>query len=186
MFSSSPKADAKILPEIDHNSSFYFSSNSLFTNHSLIWCYTDLSQWWTKVKLYPCNGPWRPIGLCDVEDPTLSRHSAHRWQEDCQPYAPAALYSPETLFLSFWYSWVNLGLVRPEGLGKLKKFFHLIRSWTLDLRFVTQCFNHYAIVRLQHHQICFQNQGESYIWWGHRICAEKYCIRNAQGKSSCS
>jgi hypothetical protein len=24
-----------------------------------------------------CNRPWRPIGLWDVEDPTLSRQSAH-------------------------------------------------------------------------------------------------------------
>jgi hypothetical protein len=31
-----------------------------------------------KVKLSP-NRPWRPIGLWDVKDPTLSRQSAHRW-----------------------------------------------------------------------------------------------------------
>jgi hypothetical protein len=29
---------------------------------------------------YPCNRLRRPIGLWDVEDPTLSRQSAHRWQ----------------------------------------------------------------------------------------------------------
>jgi hypothetical protein len=28
-------------------------------------------------SLYPCNRQWRPIGLWDVEDPTLSRQSAH-------------------------------------------------------------------------------------------------------------
>jgi hypothetical protein len=28
-------------------------------------------------KSYPCNRPWRPIGLWDVKDPTLSRQSAH-------------------------------------------------------------------------------------------------------------
>jgi hypothetical protein len=32
-----------------------------------------------KVKLSR-NRPWRPIGLWDVKDPTLSRQSAHRWR----------------------------------------------------------------------------------------------------------
>jgi hypothetical protein len=41
------------------------------------------------------------------KDPTLSRQSAHRWWYVCQNYAPAALYSPETLlFLCFWYSFM--------------------------------------------------------------------------------
>jgi hypothetical protein len=26
------------------------------------------------------NRPWRPIGLEDVEDPTLTRQSPHRWR----------------------------------------------------------------------------------------------------------
>jgi hypothetical protein len=30
-----------------------------------------------KKKSYPRNRPWRPIGLWDVKDPTLSRQSAH-------------------------------------------------------------------------------------------------------------
>jgi hypothetical protein len=51
-----------------------------------------------KVKSGSRNRPWRPIGLRDVKDPTLSRQSAHRWRQGCQPHAPAALYSPETLF----------------------------------------------------------------------------------------
>jgi hypothetical protein len=29
------------------------------------------------LKVYPRNRPWRPIGLWDVEDPTLSRQSTH-------------------------------------------------------------------------------------------------------------
>jgi hypothetical protein len=28
-------------------------------------------------KTIPCNRPWKPIGLWDVKDPTLSRQSAH-------------------------------------------------------------------------------------------------------------
>jgi hypothetical protein len=35
-------------------------------------------------------------GDCEM----LSRQSAHRWQQACQPYASAALYSPEKLFFS--------------------------------------------------------------------------------------
>jgi hypothetical protein len=31
-------------------------------------------------KSYPCNRPWRPIGLWDVEAPTFFRQSAHRWR----------------------------------------------------------------------------------------------------------
>jgi hypothetical protein len=30
-----------------------------------------------KKKIFPRNRPWRPIGLWDVKDPTLSRQSAH-------------------------------------------------------------------------------------------------------------
>jgi hypothetical protein len=37
-----------------------------------------------KGKAYPCNRPWRPIGLWDVEAPTFSRQSAHRWRRGYQ------------------------------------------------------------------------------------------------------
>jgi hypothetical protein len=71
-------------------------------SYHLTLCTIDKS----KVKLSR-NRPWRPIGLWDVKDPTLSRQSAHRWRQGCQPYAVAALYSPETLlFLCFWYSFL--------------------------------------------------------------------------------
>jgi hypothetical protein len=57
----------------------------------------------TKIRCsYPCNWPWRPLGLRDVEATTFSRHLAHRWQWGCQPYAPAALYLQE----DFWYSFL--------------------------------------------------------------------------------
>jgi hypothetical protein len=54
-----------------------------------------------KSKGYPCNRPWRPIGLWDVEAPTFSIQSAHRWRWDCQPYAPAALNPQEDSWYSF-------------------------------------------------------------------------------------
>jgi hypothetical protein len=47
---------------------------------------------------YPHNRPWGCIRLLNVKDPTLYRRLAHRWQQDCQIYALAALYSPEILF----------------------------------------------------------------------------------------
>jgi hypothetical protein len=52
-------------------------------------------------KNYPCNSPWRSIGLWDVEATTFSRKSVHRWQWGCQPYAPAALYPQEDSCYSF-------------------------------------------------------------------------------------
>jgi hypothetical protein len=44
------------------------------------------------------NRPWESISVWDVEAPTFSRQSAHRWRRDCQPYATAALY-PSGRFL---------------------------------------------------------------------------------------
>jgi hypothetical protein len=34
----------------------------------------------SKKQIYPRNMLWRPIGLWDVKDPTLSRQSAQRWR----------------------------------------------------------------------------------------------------------
>jgi hypothetical protein len=45
-------------------------------------------------------------GHGDVEDPTLSRQSAHRWQWGCQLHTPAVLFSPETFSSCFWYSFL--------------------------------------------------------------------------------
>jgi hypothetical protein len=40
----------------------------------------------------------RPL---EVEAPTFLRHTAKRWRQGCQPYAPAALYPPG-FFLFFF------------------------------------------------------------------------------------
>jgi hypothetical protein len=75
---------------------------------------------------YPCNRPWKPIGLWDVEVPIFSRKSAHRWPWGCQPYAPAAL-NPQGRFLVVisLKSWVDpKATVRMKELGELKKYIY--------------------------------------------------------------
>jgi hypothetical protein len=37
-------------------------------------------------------------GHGEVKAPTLLRQTANRWQQGCQPYAPAALYPQVSLF----------------------------------------------------------------------------------------
>jgi hypothetical protein len=89
-------------------------------------------------KSYSRNRSSRPLGLWVVKDPTLSIQPAHRRLQGCQPYAPAALYFAKHYYFSVYgthFCWrLNepQGLVRPEGLGKLKTA-HLIGSRTRDL-----------------------------------------------------
>jgi hypothetical protein len=47
-----------------------------------------------------CNGLWRPMRLWDVEAPTFSRQSAHRWRWGCHPHVLAAFYpQKDSLYL---------------------------------------------------------------------------------------
>jgi hypothetical protein len=49
----------------------------------------------------PCERPWRPIWLWDVEAPTCPKKWAHRLRWGSQPYAPAVLYPQEDSWYSF-------------------------------------------------------------------------------------
>jgi hypothetical protein len=88
-----------------------------------------------KTQSYPCNRPWRPIGLWDVETSTFFRQSAHRWRWGCKPYAPAVLYPPgRFLVLISVRGWVDPRvIVRLEGLGQLKNPVTPIGTRTRDL-----------------------------------------------------
>jgi hypothetical protein len=94
-----------------------------------------------KKKSYPCNRPWRPIGLWDVEAPTFSRQSAHRWRWG-QPYAPAALHPQE----DSWYPFLldvesTRAIVRLEGLRRLKNLMISSGIETATFRLVALCPN---------------------------------------------
>jgi hypothetical protein len=71
---------------------------------------------------YPCNRSWRAIGLRDIEAPTSSRQSAHRWRWGYQPYARSALYPQEDSQYSFRLEAESTSgaILRLEKWGQLK------------------------------------------------------------------
>jgi hypothetical protein len=74
---------------------------------------------YVKVKQsYPRNRSWRPIGLRDVKDPTLLDNRI----TDCgKVVSPTDYFS--TLGIHLLEAEKTQGLMRPEGLGKLKHAF---------------------------------------------------------------
>jgi hypothetical protein len=94
-----------------------------------------------KGQSYLCNRPFRPIGLWDIEAPTFSRQSVHRWRWGYQPYAPAALYPQIVTWYSFMLeSWSDTrAIVRLEGLGQLKIPMASSEIETATFRLVVQC-----------------------------------------------
>jgi hypothetical protein len=73
--------------------------------------------------------------LWDVEDPTFSTQSAHRWRWGFQDYAPSAVCSSERyLLLIYVRGWVDpKATVQLERLGQLKRFNDIVRNRTRDV-----------------------------------------------------
>jgi hypothetical protein len=92
---------------------------------------------------YLCNRPWSPTELWDVEAPTCSRQSVHRWWWGCQPYAPATLYrTGRFLVLICVRDWVDpRAIVRPQGLGQFKDPRSSYGFDSATFRLVAQCPN---------------------------------------------
>jgi hypothetical protein len=83
---------------------------------------TDLFYVELCVASYPFNRPWRLIVLWDVEAPTFSRQSAHRWQRLSALCAGHHLPPGRFLILNSVRGGVDpRAIVQLEGLGKLEK-----------------------------------------------------------------
>jgi hypothetical protein len=83
-------------------------------------------------KSYPCNRPWRPMGLWDVQDPTLSRQSVRL----SILHTGCTLHTGGFLVLISIRGWVNPRTIERLGrLGKLKtkKLNDLVRNRSRDL-----------------------------------------------------
>jgi hypothetical protein len=96
------------------------SNNTTFFNCTALYRFIRKKQ--AEGKSNPSNRLRRLIGLWDVEAPTLSRQSAHRWRWGCQPYAQAAFYPQgRFLVLNSLRGWVHpRAIIRLGGLGQLK------------------------------------------------------------------
>jgi hypothetical protein len=90
--------------------------------------------------MYFCKRQWKPTGLRDVDAPTLSRQSAHRWESGCQPYATAALYTPSPSQEDYRYSYPS-AIKRLEELSQLKNPITL-GTESATVRFEALCFNY--------------------------------------------
>jgi hypothetical protein len=87
---------------------------------------------------YPCNRPWRPIGLWDIKDPKFCKESAHRWRWGCQPYVLATLYPQEDswypLLLGCWRrSWPQGHSAAARIIRSIEKSSDLIENETFNL-----------------------------------------------------
>jgi hypothetical protein len=83
--------------------------------HNVLWVTAyDTAQtdrWVPIFESYLSNRLYRPIGLRDVEHPTFSRQSAHRWQCGSQPYVPAAYGEHHSLIFRVLIGKVGMNVV---------------------------------------------------------------------------
>jgi hypothetical protein len=92
-------------------------------------------------KSYPCNRPWRPIGLRRRGSHIFYRQSAHRWRWGCQPYS-CPLSPGRFLVIISVRGWINpRARVRLEELGQLKNSMTSSRLEHETFRLVSQCVN---------------------------------------------
>jgi hypothetical protein len=91
---------------------FYVALKAHFIRPKLL--YVLLHGKIRKGKAILVSRPWRPTELWDVEAPTLSRQSGHRWWWGCQSYTPAALYPHEDSWYSFLLEAESLSWRWPE------------------------------------------------------------------------
>jgi hypothetical protein len=89
------------------------------------------------IQSFPHDTSLRTIRLWDVEDPTFSWQLDHTWRWDCQPYTPAALYSPGGFGVLISFScWVRPSdIISVERLGSLKESNDLVGNRNWDLRY---------------------------------------------------
>jgi hypothetical protein len=121
------------------------------------------------------NRPWRPIGLWDFKDPTLSRQSPYRWRWGCLPYAPAAALLPRNILYASGSNFVwrlsnPQGLVRSKGLDKLIWIILLVGLEPSTFRLVAQYLNHFVtdpkyFTFVSFHTITANSDGYIYTFW---------------------
>jgi hypothetical protein len=72
-----------------------------------------------------CNSLWRPIGLWDVEAPTFSRQSAHRWR---------SLFTPSKI-PGTHFCWRPSGPQGHSAAGRIRliEYNDIIGNWTRNL-----------------------------------------------------
>jgi hypothetical protein len=127
---------------------FFFSSTLILTlgPNQLIWDEQPITCLHLVMRLkihgaippphtysYPCNRPWKPIGLWDIEAPTFSRQSGHRWHDvsltHWLPFTPKKSPGPH-----FWQRLRQLQGHSVAGrIRSIEKSNDLIRNQTCDL-----------------------------------------------------